>query len=63
MMNREKLEHHYASLKEVHSVLDRDIDEKMRSGNFTDAVLEDLKKKRLNIKDQMESVKRRMDSL
>jgi len=63
MMNREKLEHHYASLKEVHAVLDKDIDEKMRSGQFTDAQLEDMKKKRLNIKDQMESVKRRMDKI
>lgn len=62
-MNREKLEHHYASLKEVHAVLDKDIDEKMRSGQFTDVQLEDMKKKRLNIKDQMESVKRRMDSI
>lgn len=62
-MNREKLEHHYASLKEVHAVLDKDIDEKMRSGQFTDPQLEDLKKKRLNIKDQMESLRRKMNSL
>ena len=63
MLTREKLEHHYASLKEVHAVLDKDIDEKMRSGNFKDSELEELKKKRLNIKDQMENLTRRMNTI
>jgi uncharacterized protein YdcH (DUF465 family) len=59
-MNREKMEHHYASLKEVHSVLDKEIDQKTRTGNFTDAELENLKKKRLKIKDDMEVLSKRI---
>jgi len=59
-MNREKMEHHYASLKEVHSVLDKEIDQKTRTGNFTDAEIENLKKKRLKIKDDMEVLSKRI---
>lgn len=52
-MNREKLEHHISHLQELHTILDKEIDSKMRSGLFEDSELEDLKKKRLNIKDQI----------
>lgn len=62
-MNREKLEHHLASLKEVHAVLDKDIDDAIRSGKFKDEELELLKKRRLKIKDDMEGIKRRMESI
>jgi hypothetical protein len=52
-MNREKLEHHISHLQELHEILDKEIDSKTRSGLFKDDELEDLKKKRLNIKDQI----------
>jgi hypothetical protein len=52
-VNREKLEHHISHLQELHTILDKEIDSKMRSGLFEDSELEDLKKKRLNIKDQI----------
>jgi len=52
-VNREKLENHISHLRELHEVLDKEIDSKTRSGNFKDQELEDLKKKRLNIKDQI----------
>ena len=52
-MNREKLEHHVLHLQELHAILDKEIDNKTRSGLFKDDELEDLKKKRLNIKDQI----------
>jgi len=53
LVNREKLENHISHLRELHEVLDKEIDSKTRSGNFKDQELEDLKKKRLNIKDQI----------
>lgn len=52
-LNREKLEHHISHLKELHMILDKKIDEQTRSGHFSDPELEDLKKQRLNIKDQI----------
>lgn len=57
-MNREKLEHHISHLKELHMVLDKQIDEKTKTGSFIDNELEDLKKKRLNIKDQISKFER-----
>ena len=52
-MNREKLEHHVLHLQELHAILDKEIDNKTRSGLFEDQEIEELKKKRLNIKDQI----------
>lgn len=52
-MNREKLEHHILHLQDLHEILDKEIDSKTRSGLYEDGELEDLKKKRLNIKDQI----------
>ena len=52
-MNREKLEHHVLHLQELHVILDKEIDNKTRSGLFEDQEIEELKKKRLNIKDQI----------
>ena len=52
-LNREKLEHHILHLQELHTILDKEIDSKTRSGLFGDHEIEELKKKRLNIKDQI----------
>jgi hypothetical protein len=52
-VNREKLEHHVLHLQELHAILDKEIDNKTRSGLFEDQEIEELKKKRLNIKDQI----------
>jgi hypothetical protein len=52
-LNREKLEHHISHLQELHAILDKEIDNKTRSGLFEDQEIEELKKKRLNIKDQI----------
>jgi hypothetical protein len=52
-LNREKLENHISHLQELHAILDKEIDNKTRSGLFEDQEIEELKKKRLNIKDQI----------
>lgn len=59
-MTREKHEKHLASLTEVHTLLDKEIDAKLRNKNFKDEEIESMKKKRLQIKDQIESIKKIM---
>lgn len=52
-MNRDKLENHISHLQELHTILDKEIDSKTKSVLFEDSEIEELKKKRLNIKDQI----------
>lgn len=61
MITKEKLEHHLSHLKEQHSTLDKQIDHMEDTGIFEDEELHLLKKKRLSIKDEMESVKNKID--
>ena len=46
-------ENRIAHLEEAHRVLDKRIDEMERTGNFVDENLSELKKKRLQLKDEI----------
>jgi len=48
-------------LEEMHAVLDKQIDELASTGAFSDDNLSKLKKRRLQIRDQIESLRRRQD--
>ncbi len=53
MMTREKLIHHLESLREKHDELDKQIND-LYNHHTDDFKVEDLKKKKLKIKDEME---------
>ena len=46
-------ENRIAHLEEAHRVLDKRIDEMERNGNFVDTNLSELKKQRLQLKDEI----------
>lgn len=46
-------ENRIAHLQEAHRVLDKRVDEMEQNGNFTDESLSELKKKRLQLKDEI----------
>ena len=48
-------------LEEMHEILDRQIDGLESTGAFHDANLNTLKKRRLQIRDQIENLRRRQD--
>ena len=48
-------------LEEMHAILDRQIDGLESTGAFHDENLNTLKKRRLQIRDQIESLKRKRD--
>ena len=62
MITREKLIHHIEHLKEKHSVLDRQIDE-MYKHHTDDLKVEELKKQRLKLKDEIEETNKRINSI
>jgi uncharacterized protein YdcH (DUF465 family) len=55
MMTREKLIHHYESLREKHDTLDSEIKE-LYEHHTDDLKVEALKKKKLKLKDEMEQM-------
>jgi uncharacterized protein YdcH (DUF465 family) len=55
-MTKEKLLHHYEHLQEKHRKLDKDIQHLEISGVYTDDELHSMKKNRLALKDEMESM-------
>jgi len=59
-MNLEKIEHHIKHLEDLHWKLNKDIDLMERHGKYTDFELEKMKKERLKIKDEIETMKQRM---
>lgn len=62
MITKEKLEHHISHLEEQHRELDRIITE--ADCHYDESrECHDLKKKRLKIKDEIESCKRQIQSL
>ena len=63
MMTREKLIHHVEHLKEKHEKLDKQIDLMEQTGNFVDNELNNLKKKRLTIKDEIEQTNKKIDRI
>ena len=60
-MDKLKVEHHIERLQNLHWKLNKDIDLMERHGKFTDFQLEDMKKERLKIKDEIELMKKRME--
>ena len=48
-------------LEEMHAVLDRQIDDLESTGTFHDGNLSQMKKRRLQIRDQIESLRRKRD--
>ena len=63
MITKEKLEHHISHLQEQHAALDKQIDLMESNGHFTDDELNNLKKKRLSLKDEIEQHKRQIGAL
>ena len=60
-MHIEKIEHHIKHLEDLHWRLNKDIDLMERHGKYTDFQLENMKKERLKIKDEIEVMKKRME--
>jgi uncharacterized protein YdcH (DUF465 family) len=50
-------------LREKHELLDSQIDSMEQTGKYDDDSLNQLKKKRLSIKDEMEQANRKLDKL
>ena len=63
MITREKLSHHIAHLEIKHRTLDEQIDSLESNGLYEDEELHFLKKKRLSIKDEIESLKSQLAEL
>lgn len=62
MLTREKLEHHISHLQELHDKLDKEITEKYRQ-HENEFELEKLKKQKLNLKDDIENLRRQINGL
>ena len=62
MITKEKLEHHIAHLQEKHDRLDKEIKDAYMD-NVGDLEVEKMKKQKLKLKDEIESTKRKMESL
>ena len=62
MMTREKLIHHLESLREKHDDLDKKIQE-LYEHHTDDFKVEDLKKKKLKIKDEIEQTNRKINNI
>lgn len=62
MLTREKLEHHIAHLQEVHDDLDRQIQEDYAKFK-DDTSVNRLKKKKLQLKDEIEKFKEQTKTL
>jgi uncharacterized protein YdcH (DUF465 family) len=55
-------EHRIKHLEEAHRALDKQIDDLEKNGLFEDLKLEDLKKQRLRLKDEIVILKRKQQS-
>lgn len=62
MITKEKLEHHIKHLQEKHDKLDKEIKD-MYIDNTSDLIMEQAKKKKLKLKDQIEECKRKIEAL
>lgn len=62
MMTREKLIHHVEHLREKHDDLDRQIKE-LYEHHTNDFKVEDLKKKKLKLKDEIEQTNRKISDI
>ena len=62
MITREKLEHHMKALQEKHDILDKEIKDAYMD-NVGDLEVEKMKKQKLKLKDEIESCKKKIESL
>lgn len=62
-MNIEKLNHHLAKLEEKHWHLNKDIDLMERTGKYGDIDINQLKKERLQLKDEIAKIKEQIEEL
>lgn len=58
-MNSEKLEHHIQHLQERHDLLDNEI-KRVESTHGNQMMIIDLKKKKLKLKDEIETLKKQL---
>jgi hypothetical protein len=62
MITKEKLEHHIKALQEKHDVLDKEIRDAYMD-NVGDLEIEKMKKQKLKMKEEIESYKKKIESL
>ena len=62
-MTKEKLVHHLEHLREKHGKLDNDIDHMEASGHFVDYELNNMKRQRLALRDEMETINQKISAL
>ena len=54
-LDSDKIKHHISHLEEKHQALNKQIDTMERTGVYGDLNIEDLKKQRLHLKDEIEA--------
>ena len=62
MITKEKLKHHQKALQEKHDILDKEI-KAAYMDNVSDLEIEKMKKQKLKLKDEIESCKKKIESL
>ena len=62
-MRTDKIERHLESLKEAHTLIDKEISAKLKRGGYKDEEIEAMKKNKLRLKDQIEAESRRLRRL
>lgn len=62
MITKEKLEHHIAHLQHVHDELDKQIQD-LYEHHADDLKVEELKKKKLHLRDEIEAHKKQIENL
>lgn len=62
MITKEKMQHHISHLKEQHDVLDKQIQD-LYNHHANDFKVEDLKKKKLKLRDEIEANTQKLKSL
>jgi hypothetical protein len=62
MITKEKLEHHIKALQEKHDILDKEIKDAYMD-NVSDIIVEKMKKRKLKLRDEIESCKKQISEL
>ena len=62
MITKEKLQHHIKALQEKHDKLDREIKDMFIDGT-SDLIMENAKKRKLKLRDEIERCKEQLSSL
>lgn len=62
MITKEKLEHHMKALQEKHDILDKEIKDAYMD-NVSDLIVEKMKKEKLKLKDEIESLKKKIKEM